>query len=147
MALVFLAGRADSFATSDGSSYLRYMLHPPLESGYNYEITEFGVTANTNYAAQATNYETFTLYDEDGNAIGSVNGSSTGVAIGPHKTGHTNTFTSPYHMIDASAADHILYVISAATGAGRAMNGIGFWVKLKRERGDAATATATREAT
>lgn len=146
MSLVILTGRADSFATSDGSSYLRYYLGP-LQGGYIYEALTFGVTANTAYAAQATNYETFTLYNADGTAMGSVNGSDTGVAIGPNNTGHTHTFTAPYQFVDASATNTYLYVISSASGAGRAMNGIGFWVKLEKRRADAATLTATVEAT
>jgi len=139
MALVYLMGRADSFNTTDASSGLRYKLEPPLKAGYQYEVIKFGVHANTSYAAQDTNYNTFTLYDEDGNAIASVAGgpATGGLAIGAHNTGKDTTPTSPYHRVDCSGADEYLYVMLANTGVGRAMNGIGFFCELQRRRPDA----------
>ncbi len=120
----------DDFATTDESS--GYKVGIMLPSGYVWKITEFGVNAKTAYAAQDTNYQTFTLSDSSGNAIASVaNGSSTtGLAIGPTVvTGVDTSMAAAYDDIDCSTANKMVYVSTAATGNGRAMLGIKGWIK------------------
>jgi hypothetical protein len=114
----------DSFATTDETN--GYRIPFLLPSGYIWRIDKLLVQAQTNYAAQDTNYETFTLYDSSGNGICAVaNGPATGgLAIGAHATGVTTTMTSAYQYIDARAADSYVYAKCAATGSGRAMVGI-----------------------
>lgn len=115
----------DDFATTDESS--GYKVPVILPAGYVWKIENMFIQAKTSYAAQDTNYETFTLYDASGNGICSVaNGDATsGLAIGPTvATGTTSTMTSAYQYIDCRSAAGVVYVGVAATGSGRAMVGV-----------------------
>jgi hypothetical protein len=120
---------ADSYATTDATSGYGYSILLP--AGPVWRIDKFYVLAQTTYAAQDTNYQTFTLCDASGNGIASVaNGPATGgLAIGPAVvTGVDSTMTSTYQYIDCSSSAAAIYVKGAATGNGRAMVGLKFIV-------------------
>ena len=124
-----------TFATTYETS--GYLAAVALPEGGVWEITEFGVNAATTYAAQNTNYQTFSLKDSSNNTIASVaNGTSTtGLAIGPLVvTGIDTTMVAAYKNIDCTSAPKTVYVSTAATGNGRAMIGVSGWFKaiLKR---------------
>ena len=120
---------ADSFATSDATNGYKYPILLP--AGYIWRIDEFFVNASTTYVAVNTSYQTFTLADASGNNIASVaNGSATtGVAIGPLvATGVDSTMTSAYQYINCTDDPAAIYVFTAATGSGLAMEGLKFTV-------------------
>lgn len=114
----------DSFATTDATSGYRIPYYLP--AGYIWRIDKVIMQAQTQYAAQDTNYQTFTLEDSSGNDICQVvNGPETGgLAIGPNATGVTSTMTSAYQDIDCRSAASYVYLTTAATGDGRAMVGV-----------------------
>lgn len=125
----------DNFATTDASS--SYVVPIVLPEGHLCRITEFGVNAMTNYAAQDTNYQTFSLCDKSGNVIATVaNGpSATGLAIGPLvTTGIDTDMDDDYATIDCTDGPVAVYVKTAATGAGRAMERVSGWIKYSRVR-------------
>lgn len=125
----------DDFATTDATT--GYVIPVILPEGSLVEILELGINAKTNYAAQDTNYQTFSLCDNAGNVIAAVaNGPATGgLAIGPAVvTGIDTSMTAAYATIDCSDGPVAVYVKTAATGAGRAMVGVSGWIKYRRKR-------------
>lgn len=125
----------DDFATTDASS--GYLVPIVLPEGHLCRITEFGVSAMTTYAAQNTDYQTFSLCDNEGNVIATVaNGpAATGLAIGPLvTTGIDTAMDDDYATIDCTDGPVAIYVKTEATGAGRAMVRVCGWVKYIHER-------------
>ena len=129
---------ADSFATNDESNGYRYAITLPKLSDTGYwRIDRFYAMASTDYDAANTNYETFSLYDSDGNAIASIaNGPATGgIDIGPKSSGVDTTMTDAYRYISCMGDDSEIYVKPASTGAGRSMVGVRFVVIATPIRG------------
>lgn len=114
----------DDFATSNETS--GYRIGFVLPEGAVWRIDNFYVLAQTQYVAVDSNYQTFTLYDTDGNGICSVaNGpAATGLAINAYGSGKTSTMTSAYEFVDATDGDAYVYVGTAATSSGLSMVGI-----------------------
>lgn len=124
------------FDTLAATTEQTYRVPIVLDNGYVYEFQEMWILSSTSYAAQDTNYNTFTLYDPSGNVIAVVaNGpASTGLAIGYGGAGTTTTATSAYKYIDASDTAKVPYISAVPTGDGRAMSHVTVLTKWKRLR-------------
>lgn len=122
------------FNRSDGVGWSNYTPGVIcLPEGAVWEVTRFGVMADTTHAAADTNYQTFRLRDSSFNILGVVaNGSSTtGSDIGPTEAGITTTISSTCGKIDARTAAKYIMVDTLATGYGIAMTGVSGFVDAK----------------
>ena len=120
------------FVTSEAGGVAEWAILLP--KGAIWKIDTFWVTAQTNYAAQGTNYEVWNLTDSSGNTIATISNASTGVAIGPVTTGTDTSMVAAYQYIDCSDAEAVLLVKTAETGAGRVMSGVQCYVLATPQR-------------
>lgn len=101
-----------------------------LPKGAIWQVTRFGIMAETTYAAADTNYLTARLLNSDFAVLGVVaNGDATsGQDIGPTAAGITTTISSTCGILDATSAEKYLLVDFVETGTVTAKGGISGFV-------------------
>lgn len=100
-----------------------------LEKGFIWQVVDFAMAANTNYAAAAGFYK-FYLKDSSGNTICTLTES---IAVNP-ATANDDAPVEAYKTIDCSDAGGYIQVVPVQSGAGLLMQGLRAIVRLKKLR-------------